>query len=184
MPKAIIKASIFPALSKVKELFDNWILPSIESCYQATKNQKNGTPLVAYILLSCAIDVIAGFYCGRISLKEKGLGAQYKEFIQMYLKKYNSKKVYEFIRCSLVHNFIIGPNMALTHGNSRVHLITQNGVDFKNFENFFEDFKMAVRKYFEDLESSEELQIKFLDRYTKLGIPGIRNFQINSDQVA
>ena len=187
MNEAIVRpipnGELLAKLDAVKKLFSNWIFPSIESSYRATKQSGGGTPLVVFILISCAIDVIAGFYCGRTSYK--GLGKQYKKFIDDYFpKKYSSKKVYENIRCSLVHNFIVGPNMALTHGNPQVHLITQNGVDFKNLENFFEDFKNAVAAYYRDLESSEKLQEKFLQRFNKFKISAVQIFMFSHDRDA
>jgi hypothetical protein len=164
------------ALPDVKELFDKWIFKSIETSYKATAAHNGGTPLAAYILLSSAIDVIAGFYAGRSSLNERGLGKQYKKFIADYMKPYNPEKVYKLIRCSLVHNFIIGPNMGLAHGqeNSNLHLMTIDGVDYKVFDNYFTDFKLAVNKYFQDVEESDDLKRKFIARY-RLGIPREKN---------
>lgn len=172
-----IKPYVGAAMPQVKELFDKWIFRSIESSYEATSAENGGTPLAAYILLSSAIDVIAGFYAGRSSLEERGLGKQYKKFIADYMPTYNPEKVYKLIRCSLVHNFIIGPNMALTHGvsNSSTHLQTINGVDFKNFDIFYKDFKDAVKKYFDDVEQSDDLKRKFIWRFN-LGIPREKRF--------
>ncbi len=161
------------ALPEVKELFDKWIFRSIETSYAATAAKNGGTPLAAFILLSSAIDVIAGFYAGRKSLEEPGLGRQYKKFITDYMPQYNPEKVYRLIRCSLVHNFIVGPNMALTHGNSSLHLKTLDGMDFKNFEDFFENFKLAVKNYFNDVEQSDDLKRKFIWRFN-LGLPRTR----------
>jgi hypothetical protein len=39
------------------------------------------------------------------------------------------------------------------------------GTKIINFENFFEDFRSAADKYFEDLESSLDLQGKFNKRF-------------------
>lgn len=171
------KPTVAFCLPEVKELFDKRILRSIETSYAATSADNGGTPLAAYILLSCAIDVIAGFYSGRNALDERNLGNQYKKFIADYMKDYNPQKVYKLIRCSLVHNFIVGPNMALMHGstNSKLHLMTVNGVDFKNFDNLFFNFKQAVARYFDDVEQSDDLKRKFIMRYS-LGIPREKQF--------
>jgi hypothetical protein len=50
-------------LARVKDKYTNWILGSIDETYNATKDGQNGsTPLVAFILVSAAID-----FCGGLS---------------------------------------------------------------------------------------------------------------------
>ena len=62
--------------------------------------------------------------------------------------------------------------MVLTHGSSdsELHLQTINGIDFKHFDTFYKDFKEAVKKYFDDVEQSDDLKRKFIWRFN-LGIP-------------
>ena len=61
------------AIDKVNTKYATWVLGSIKRTYEATKNGEEGsTPLTAFILISCAIDFLAGFMCGITSFQPKG----------------------------------------------------------------------------------------------------------------
>ena len=171
------KINIDNAVDDVKKLFDEWVFKSIESSYRATSAPGGGTPMVAFMLVSCAIDVIAGFYSGRSSFIRQDISGQYKEFVKDYMKPYNPNIVYEEIRCSLVHNFIPGKSIKLTHNNPQIDFFTQGDFQIKNFDNFFFVFQHAVNEYITDLRKPEnkDLRKKFIKRY-KLGIPRVQVF--------
>jgi len=52
-------------IDRVEAIYKTWVLGSIKVTYEATKDaQEQSTPLAAFILVSCAIDFLAGFMCG------------------------------------------------------------------------------------------------------------------------
>jgi hypothetical protein len=165
----------FEAAKKfVRDTFYNWIIKSIEVAFRATseseRNGQGGTPLVAFLLLSCAIDTIAGFYAGRTS--KHGTSGHYKSFIKKYMPRYSPENMYERLRCALAHNFAVDKGLALTHGRPHLHNVRDLTGDtvFKNFEDLFADFKAGLEQYFSDLESSDELKSKFTKRLEKFGL--------------
>jgi hypothetical protein len=89
-------------ISRVKTKYETWVLGSIKVTYDATKDgAKESTPLAAFILVSCAIDFLAGFMCGITSFRP-GRGestANYKAFVKKYLPQYDPEDVYSNIRC-------------------------------------------------------------------------------------
>ncbi len=160
----------------VKTTFDGWVEDSIFYIYQGLKEDKSNktTPLMAYLLVSCAIDFIAGFYAGRDTKNSTGLGKQYKDFVRNFMAGYDEDILYKHLRCALAHNFALG-DILLTHNNSSVHLKKYKGVLALNFENFFNDYKIAVEKYFSMLDIDIDLQNKFLKRYNSGGVLTVRS---------
>ena len=67
------------AKDKVRQRYEGWVLGGIKRTYEATKDgADDSSPLAAFILTSCAIDFLAGFYCGIASFTPKG--NQLREF--------------------------------------------------------------------------------------------------------
>lgn len=158
----------------VRHTFENWVIKSIDITFRATRKSeregKGGTPLAAFLLLSCGIDAISGFYAGRIS--KHGTGEQYKSFVRKYMSTYSPENMYEKLRCALAHNFAVDQGLALTHGQSRLHNVRDltGNVVVKNLDDVFRDFKAGIEQYFQDLERSEDLKLKFIKRLKKFGL--------------
>jgi hypothetical protein len=158
----------------VRHTFEDWVIKSIEITFRATSESegdgKGGTPLAAFLLLSCGIDAISGFYAGRTS--EHGTGAQYKSFVRKYMPTYSPENMYEKLRCALAHNFAVDQGLALTHGQSHLHNVRDltGETIVKNFENVFFDFQAGIKRYFEDLDSSDDLKLRFMNRFRKFGL--------------
>ncbi|OGY40364.1 MAG: hypothetical protein A2570_03760 [Candidatus Brennerbacteria bacterium RIFOXYD1_FULL_41_16] len=158
----------------IKKKFDTWIIQSIEQTLVATRDPSGNktSPLVAYLLLSCAIDIIAGFYGGRDTDTPPpgAIGKQYKDFVKAYMPSYDENELYTDLRCKLTHNFTLGKTLNLTNGKPDSHgLKDGDGREIKNFENVLNDFKAGVNKYFEDLLTKKELQENFKKRVSGLG---------------
>jgi hypothetical protein len=153
---------------QVRQKYETWVLGSIGQTYEATKSGGGGsTPLAAFILVSCAVDFLAGFMCGITSFQPKGgeSSKNYKAFVTRYLPQYDPGDVYNNIRCRLAHNYTIGGNMVLTHLHAERHDPKGNkGQKIINFENFFADFQAAANQYFSDLATDSNLQAAFLNR--------------------
>lgn len=171
--KQITELDFQTAKKSVRDTFENWVVRSIEITFQATSNSERdgqgGTPLAAFLLLSCAIDAIAGFYAGRI--KTYGTGKQYKSFVAKYMRAYSPENMYDKLRCGLAHNFATGKGLALTHGRPDAHNVRDvEGITIKNFEQVFVAFKAGLEQYFSDLERSDDLRGKFMRRLNAFGL--------------
>jgi hypothetical protein len=120
---------------------------------------------VAFILVSSAIDFMAGFLEGIDTFEPSSSGKIYKRFVEKYMPQYNAKYVYRNIRCRLAHNYTIGDGVALIHLNSNAHdPLGSRGEKIINFENFYADFRIGVERYFIDLQKDKGLQKRFLRR--------------------
>jgi hypothetical protein len=160
---------------EVKKLYESWVLGSVKQTYDATKDWIGGsTPLAAFILVSCAIDFLAGFYCGIESFLPKGgeSSKNYKAFVAKYMPQYEPYDVYSNIRCRLAHNYTIGGSVALTHRHPELHDPKgAKGRKIVNFEEFLADFRNAATSYFNDVKSNSALRRKFAKRLV-LGVAG------------
>src|ERR1700690_1318284 len=141
----------------VEKTFTNWVVASIKAPFEDTSKDGKGTPLAAYILLSCAIDAIAGFFAGRVGTR--GSSTHYKDFLVRYMPQYGHNVMYRDLRCALAHNYSLGPGLALTHANPSIHNApTGDGGTIQNFEELLRDFEGALERYFLDLETDIDLQ--------------------------
>ena len=152
-------------ITDVRRKYDTWVLGSIKRTYEATKNQEEGsTPLAAFILISCAIDFLAGFYCGIESFQPRNSSQNYKDFVTRYLPQYDPTDVYNHIRCRLAHNYSLGGDVALTHQNPERH--DPNGTRGQRIINygFVANFQAAANSYFNELATDATLQHNFTKR--------------------
>ena len=167
------------AIERVKEKYATWVLGSIGETYNATKDAQNGsTPLAAFILVSCAIDFIAGFLAGIPDFEPGSAGANYKGFVKRYMPGYDPEDVYKNIRCRLAHNYTIGGGIGLIHLNPKVHdPLGSKGNKIINFDDFYSDFRKGAEEYFQDVETNSALQTNFLRRYA-LGFADVEKIVI------
>lgn len=161
---------------RVRHKYETWILGSIRQTYKATKDLENeSAPLAVFILISCAIDFLAGFMCGITSFNSKNSGKNYKAFVGRYLPQYDPEDIYHHIRCRLAHNYTIGEGVGLIHLKSEMHDpkgIKPGGRRIINLEDFLADFQAGANRYFDDLSTDSALQGAFSARYS-LGYAGV-----------
>jgi hypothetical protein len=121
----------------------------------------------AFILASCIIDYLAGFRYGKHT---KGL--DYVRFAKYYLNDdYDASKLYQDLRCKLVHNYSEGGSYAFTDNHPELHKVKiSDGRIMLNLEDFVSDVENAMNKYFDELRSDDELFKLAQTRYDKLGI--------------
>lgn len=131
------------------------------------------TSNVSSLILSvCLIDTLSGFFNGYIGQHGKNKKF-FIRFVKRYLPNYNAEDLYT-LRCDVVHSF----------GNSLQFIL----VDNKDFSNAFpniqsilgtpifkvdylkNELKIALEKYFIDLESDNTLLDNFNKRLNYLGI--------------
>jgi hypothetical protein len=121
----------------------------------------------AFILASCYIDYLAGFRYGKNS---KGL--DYVRFVKEYFTdKYDASKLYQDLRCKLVHNYSEGGSFAFTDNHPERHNVKiPDGRIMLNLENFVDDIETVLNKYFQELRTDDEKYKLAQNRYSKLGI--------------
>lgn len=121
----------------------------------------------AFILASCYIDYLSGFRYGK---NTKGL--DYVKFVKEYFAdRYDASKLYQDLRCKLVHNYSEGGSYAFTDNHPERHNFKiSDGRIMLNLENFLDDIEGVLKKYFEELKTDEEKFKLAQNRYNKLGI--------------
>lgn len=177
-----IKTQIFPIKEEkeqVEKTINNWLLNSIDKAYEKLEDNSGEeySPLILFLVISCGIDIMSGFYCGRdlkVKLKPGEVGKQYKLFIKKYMKGYDADMLYTDLRNKIAHSFSLG---SVSLGHKKKDIFLHNKIDSQNrriliFSCLNEDFKKAVENYFIDLEKEVKLQRKFLIRYNSGGIIG------------
>lgn len=110
-------------------------------------------PLIQYLVLVCALDAAANYWCGRKSVG--CASAVFKSFVQYYLPvRYQTltQTIFRDMRCALVHNFTIGSGIVLTAGNPNLQNLDPKGkeVPLVNLEDFKKTVKNAIAKLVED----------------------------------
>jgi hypothetical protein len=91
---------------KIEEIIDSFTRFALRDIKVNISN-----PIAAFILIGCFIDQMAAYaYNTQISQA----GANYRRFIKEYFKNYDPLKLWENLRCALVHNYTISPNFALS----------------------------------------------------------------------
>lgn len=156
------------------------IIQMKESLYDMAYNdivkamESKKLPMGTFILASCLIDYLAGFRYG-LEFDKKGYvknsSKNYKDFIKEYLAdKYDSESLYSDMRCRLVHNYSEGGSYRFTHNQPNVHNKVDNGKRYINLENFINDVKTAMDRYFQELKDNEKLQKIAQKRFDDLSI--------------
>jgi|SRR5450759_2499587 hypothetical protein len=122
--------------------FNEWIFSAIKRLVVSDD------ALVGFIFMSCTIDYLAGFMCGGETHRK-----DYIDFIDQYFVpgKYDSRGIYESLRCGLVHMFTIKDRKyALTHNYPARHLkSTNDGQIVLNASSFGDDLWIAAQKFFD-----------------------------------
>lgn len=151
--------------------FDKWVIEPIEDLINTQH------ALAGFILMTCAIDYLAGFYWGQ-STKQNSKKA-YTQFVGKYFPScYDPEELYDSLRNGLVHMFTIkNKTYSLIHNRSNLHLqADKHGQTILNAQDFFNDLKVAKDQYFVDVVHQQGLLDKLIDRYQRDGF-------LNSDDI-
>ena len=129
--------------------------------------------LIGYILMSCTIEYLAGFWWGE-SVEVGVIRQAYVGFINTYFYprgRYNAKGLYDCLRNGLVHTFTIKNKMyELTYDEPEKHLTTgSHDCIVLNAANFRDDLFGAANRYFDHVETDSELLDKAFMRYERDG---------------
>jgi len=154
---------------KFRPKFDNWIIEPI------SRLASGRDALLSFILTTCVIDYLAGFWWGTSTIGDGGKA--YKGFIDKYFprNRYDSAGLYDSLRNGLVHMFTIkNKKYALTHCKTNLHLkLNRQGQTILNAGDFCVDLIYAKDQYFSDVEARPELLDKFFERYNRDGFLGL-----------
>jgi hypothetical protein len=129
--------------------------------------------LAGFILGACFIDAMASFHAGvdRKTVKI-GSGKRFKDFVKKYMREYNSKTLWEDLRCYLVHSYTEGGTYVFTANNQAgFHFDkTPLGKIILNLEDFCADLRKAYSLFRKDILSNKEIFRKAKHRFTSMGL--------------
>ena len=127
----------------------------------------------AFILCSCYIDYLAFYYSNKSDPNKR-----YKEFVDIFLPKYDKEKLYKDLRCKLVHNYSEGGSYSFIYNNPSYHLLlnNKNGKTFINLENFIQELYVVSEKLFDMITKEEARLINAVRRHKEAPLLRIFNY--------
>ena len=142
-----------PSVESVRNWFNRIYLGGIPQL------MTNDTAFLSFICTLTAIEALAGYrYAG--SDDKPGPGARFRDFVQNYFTNEYSVLADDLwnFRKGMIHGFC-PRRFALTQHQSHLHLrSTTSGGIVLNAEDFYAALLHASKRYFNELESSAELQ--------------------------
>ena len=135
-----------------------------------------GSKMGAFILGSCFIEYMAGFVAG-----EKTTKTDYINFVKNYLPSYyNATKIYEDLRCKLVHNYSEGGTFLFVDAKPNLHLKKElkTGKMIINLENFISELEVGLNKLLNEIHNDPNRLITAQKRLSSIGILGISSLLI------
>jgi hypothetical protein len=132
--------------------------------------------LAGFILGCCFIDTMAGFYAGIDKRQAKrNSGKRFKDFVKKYLPRYDPKKLWEDLRCGLVHSYAEGGTYVFTDANKAgFHFdTTSRGKIILNLEDFCADLREAYKNFRNDILTNNKTFLKAKKRYKSMGLMGL-----------
>jgi len=112
-------------------------------------------PIAAALLSGCLLDQISGFL-----FENKGKATdKARKFVKKYMPAYDGIRIYDILRNSLVHNYSLPKQYAVTSDLAGADLglsILPNGVIY--IPSFIQDLEIAVSKAVRDLREDKEVQ--------------------------
>lgn len=147
----------------------DWAVGDIKKCCQLRDDgtcDNNGALVGAFILWCCAIDYFGGLYTNNAS--NGGTKARIKTFINKYMSKYDSDKVYD-LRWSLLH-YYSPHHFVLYHennldANKTIHLSQKKEGIMLHLGHSVLDLEKAVEEYRKELESDDKLKLNLWNYY-------------------
>lgn len=129
--------------------------------------------MAGFILGCCFIDTMAGFYAG-IDKEESKRNSRkrFEDFVEKYLPKYDREKLWEDLRCGLVHSYTVGQTHVFTDAyKAGFHFdTTKRGKIILNLEDFCADLRKAYKNFRNDILTKNEIFLNAKRRYEFLGL--------------
>jgi hypothetical protein len=131
--------------------------------------------LGGFILGACFIDAMAGFYEGidKESAKRDS-GKRFMNFVEKYLKRYDPVKLWEDLRCGLVHSYAEGGSYVFTDNNRTGFHFDRvpSGKIILNLEDFCADLRTAYCSFRQDILTDDALFARAKYRFSSMGLMG------------
>jgi hypothetical protein len=126
------------------------------------KAYAGGSKMGTFILGSCFIDCMAGFVYGR-----PAEGNDFKTFVREYLPSYDDEKLWNDLRCRLVHDYSEGGSYVFVNSLPDLHRCqtVEGDRTVINLENFIDDLEGAMRKLLNEIETVHAKREKAFKRY-------------------
>ncbi len=139
-----------------------------------------GSKMGAFILSSCLIDAISGFEKGADTTK-----ADYIAFVQKRLPSYDATKLYEDLRCKLVHSYSEGGSYSFVDGKPQLNGNLCGGKTIINLENFVDDITTALSAFTSDIRGADHaLRANAIARLDGNGVIRVQTVQLTEDSLS
>lgn len=154
------------SISKIQKDFPAKIFTGINACLRMKD------AISATILICCAVDLLAKYYSGDISLRSNK--KNYISFLRKFFPGYNPpEEFYQFVRCGLVHAYNMEQRYILISSNAEWAQNLNMKWDEKhkaviiNPYRLRKDLKRALESFIKELQSNKELRKKTRQVYKK-----------------
>ena len=164
----------------VKNLDKAFASIALEDIKRAVHIDTN-TTMAVFILGSCFIESLAGFYCGQTDPNSYGKSKdQFVEFVTKYLPKYNPQDMWQSLRNGLVHSYTDkGKYLYVNKKRDLHHLQHQGRGLFINDENFVEELENAYEQFRYDVLNDPNIFLKTQQRFDAFGVMHILDIPKN-----
>lgn len=170
MPEVIIRPLVNTEREElVENLNKAFVSLALEDINRALHANTN---TAVFILGSCFIEALAGFYCGQINPNSYGKSKdQFVEFVTKYLPKYNSLDMWQSFRNGFVHSYTDKGKYLYVNKKRDLHHSRHQGRGlFINDENFVEELESAYKHFREDILNSYDIFLKAKRRFDAFGV--------------
>jgi hypothetical protein len=161
----------------VKKLDEAFVSLALEDINRAL-HIKTNTTMAVFILGSCFIEALAGFYCGQTDPNLRGKSQdQFVKFVTRYLPKYKPLDLWQSLRNGLVHSYTDKGKYLYVNKKENLHHLQENqgGGLIINDENFVKELEIAYKQFKSDILSDPDIFSKVKQRFNSFGVMHILN---------
>ena len=164
----------------VKILDEAFVSIALEDIKRALHIDTN-TTMAVFILGSCFIEALGGFYCGQTNPNLRGKSQdQFVQFVTKYLPQYNPHDLWQSLRNGLVHSYTDkGKYLFVNKKRDLHHSLHQGRGLFINDENFVEELENAYKQFREDILNNNDIFFKAKRRFDAFGVTHILDIPKN-----
>ncbi|GEM_PF-1215694 len=148
-------------LNQIEKSFKTYALGDIRDAIDRKKS------IAAFILASCFIDQMTAY---RYNPKQGEGGKRYGEFVSNYLPKYDHLKMYEDLRCKLVHNYSIGKYLKIGIEHEILDNLNRVYSDLISIRQLERDLIVACDNFCIDIKNDPLARRNALKRHKKYPI--------------
>lgn len=156
-----------PIINQIIYSFSKYNLRDIKKIGELADSNLLDFVLAEFTLCTCLIDQLSGFRYNRESVKSR-----FTDFIDEYLKNYNSKELYEDLRNRIIHNYSVGEVFELTRRKSPQQPIEQPNVKRLYLDVFVLELENAMDKFFNQLKTDRQIRQNSIEWFKKYNVFG------------